>query len=115
MEDNKPFEKILEKIDKLSSISDAVLITKTGMLVFGSVRKSTSLEKFIGMAAILMGSAEAASLELGDSLRWVVIQTKSKNLAITSVSENILLIITFSGKRDVLDTLGSVEQILTTR
>ena len=115
MEDNKPFEKIFGTIEKLPSISDAVLITKTGMLVFGSVRKSTSLEKFIGMAAILMGSAEAASLELGDSLRWVVIQTKSKNLAITSVSENILLILTFSGKRDVLDTLGTVEQILTAR
>ena len=115
MEENTQYEKILGKIEHMSSISDAVLITKTGMLVFGSVRKSTSLEKFIGMAAILMGSAEAASLELDDSLKWVVIQTKSQNLAITSMSENILLIITFSGKRNVLDTLSAVEQVLGSR
>ncbi len=115
MEDTESFEDILENIKKLPSVTGAVLMTKTGLFVLGSVRKSANLDKFIGMAAILMGSAEAASMELEDQLKWVVIQTKNAKLAITNVSDNILLAVTLPGQGDAGKTLEKLEQILTAR
>lgn len=112
MEDIRSFENMLDRIKKLPSIKDAMLMTKTGMYILGSMRRYKNLEKFVGMIAILMGSAEAASLELKDTFKWVVIQTKSYKLAITNVDEGILLAVTISGKEGDLEVLKELERIM---
>ncbi len=115
IEDIESLKKILKKIKALSSVTDAVLMTKTGMFVLGSIRRSTSLEKFVGMSAILMGSAEAASLELKDTIRGVVIQTKNTKIAITTVTDNILLVVTLPGKQDHEKVFEELEPIISSK
>ena len=111
-EDIEYLERILKKIKALSSVTDAVLMTKTGMFVLGSIRRSTSLERFVGMSAILMGSAEAASLELKDSVRGVVIHTKNTKVAITGVTDNVLLVVTLTGKQDHKKVFKDLQPII---
>jgi predicted regulator of Ras-like GTPase activity (Roadblock/LC7/MglB family) len=112
VEDIEALEEIMKKIKSLPSVTDAVLMTKTGIFVLGSIRRSTSLERFVGMSAILMGSAEAASLELKEAIRGVVIHTKNLKVAIITVTENILLVVTLPRKKDHLKTFQELGPII---
>jgi predicted regulator of Ras-like GTPase activity (Roadblock/LC7/MglB family) len=80
MEDTQSHKWLLEKIKNLDSVSDALLMTKTGMFVQGSMRRSRKLERFMGMMAILMGSSEATSIELDEELEGVVVRTKDSKI-----------------------------------
>jgi predicted regulator of Ras-like GTPase activity (Roadblock/LC7/MglB family) len=115
MENVEPLENMIDRIKKLSSVSDVVLMTKTGMFVLGSMRKNTSFEKFVGMAAILMGSAEAASMEMKQEIRGVVLKSKNTRIAITSVTDNILLAVTFMGKEHDREILQELEEIIVSK
>lgn len=103
---------LLADIKKLSSVTDVLLMTRTGMFVLGSMRKSTSLDKFVGMAAILMGSAEAMSLELEDPMNGVVVQTKNSQIAIASYTEDVLVAVTFHGRKDERNVLEELNRIV---
>ena len=113
MEDIKSREAMMTKIKGLGSITDAVLMTKTGMFVLGSIRRTASLEKFVGMSAIIMGSAEAASLEMKDPLRGLIIRTKTSRIMMTFVTSNILLAVTLLGKQDETAILKELRDIIT--
>lgn len=113
MEEPKSLVNLLADIKKLSSVTDVLLMTRTGMFVLGSMRKSTSLDKFVGMAAILMGSAEAMSLELEDPMNGVVVQTKNYQIAITSYTEDVLVAVTFHGKKNERKVLEELNRIIT--
>ena len=111
MEDIRKLRALLKEIKEMGSVTDALLMTKTGMFVLGSMRRSTSMERFIGMAAILMGSAEASSIELKDKVKGVVIRTKNSKIAITNVTDNVLIVVKFLGKKDdslILDELRKI-------
>ena len=111
MEGNESLEKVLDKIKGIPSISDAVLMTKTGMVVLGSLQKTVSLEKFAGMVAILMGSAEATSLSMNEDVKGVVIGTKKSKIAITGFMEDLLLAVTMRGRQDYNNVLNELDQI----
>lgn len=115
MEDIKSLKGMLRKIRDLDSVTDALLMTKTGMFVLGSMRRSTRLERFVGMSAITMGSAEAASVELKDTVKGVVIRTKNSKIGIISVSDHILLVVTYIGKKDDDKFLEELNQIITSQ
>ncbi|MEE9152238.1 MAG: roadblock/LC7 domain-containing protein [Thermoplasmata archaeon] len=112
MEDIKSLRGMLKEIREMASVTDALLMTKTGMFVQGSMRRSTSLERFLGMSAILMGSAEAFSIELKDNVKGVVVRTKSSKIAIIGISNNIMLAVTFLGKKEDSIILKELEQIV---
>jgi predicted regulator of Ras-like GTPase activity (Roadblock/LC7/MglB family) len=112
MEDIKSLEAMMSQIKGISSISDAVLMTKTGMFVLGSIRRTSNLEKFVGMAAIIMGSAEAASMEMNDPLRGLIIRTKTSKIMMTFVTSNILLAVTLLGKQDESIVLKELREII---
>ena len=112
MEDIKSLRGMLNEIRDMASVTDALLMTKTGMFVQGSMRRSTSLERFLGMSAILMGSAEAFSIELKDNVKGVVVRTKSSKIAIIGISNNIMLAVTFLGKKEDSVILKELEQIV---
>ncbi|UCF07322.1 MAG: roadblock/LC7 domain-containing protein [Thermoplasmata archaeon] len=112
MEDIKSLEAMMTRIKGLGSVTDAVLMTKTGMFVLGSIRRSISLDKFAGMAAIIMGSAEAASLEMNDPLRGLVLQTKTSKILITFVTDTILLAVTILGKQDEDTIMQELQTII---
>jgi predicted regulator of Ras-like GTPase activity (Roadblock/LC7/MglB family) len=112
MEDIKTLRGLLKKIRDLAAVTDALLMTKTGMFVLGSMRRSTSIERFLGMSAILMGSAEAFSIELKDKVEGVVVRTKNSKIAITNVTDNIILVVKFLGKKDDLKFLEELRGVI---
>jgi len=112
MEDIKSLEAMMAQIKGIGSVTDAVLMTKTGMFVLGSIRRTASLEKFVGMAAIIMGSAEAASLEMKDPLRGLIIRTRTSKIMMTFVTSNILLAVTLLGKQDETLVLKELRDII---
>jgi len=112
MEDIKSLKGLLKKVRDMDSVTDALLMTKTGMFVLGSMRRSNRLDRFVGMSAILMGSAEAASIELKDKVKAVIIRTKNSKIAITTVSEHILLVVMYFGKLDDFEILKKLQDIV---
>ncbi len=111
MEDIKPLKSLLRRINSMESVTESLLMTKTGMYVLGSMKRSRKLERFMGMAAILAGSAEATSLEFGDGLVGVVVTTKNSKIAIKILTENILLIVTYIGNKENTEILKELEEV----
>lgn len=112
MEDIKNLRGLLKKIRDSAAVTDALLMTKTGMFVLGSMRRSTSIERFLGMSAILMGSAEAFSIELKDTVKGVVVRTKNSKIAIVAVTNNVILVVKYFGKKDDHQILEELQEII---
>lgn len=112
MEDIKSLKKLLNQVKELDAATDAVIMTKTGMFILGSLRRSTQLDRFAGMAAILMGSAEAMALEKKDSIVGTVIRMNNQKIVFMSFSEDILLAAIFHGSRPEDDILSDLNQII---
>jgi predicted regulator of Ras-like GTPase activity (Roadblock/LC7/MglB family) len=112
MEDIQSLKKLLSQINELDSVSDALLMTKTGMFILGSLRRSTQLDKFAGMAAILMGSSEAMALEMKDPIVGSVIRLSNQKIVFASLSEDIVLAVIFHGNRQGPDLLNDVNLVI---
>ncbi len=112
MEDIQDLRGLLNKIRDSAAVTDALLMTKTGMFVQGSMRRSTSIERFLGMSAILMGSAEAFSIELKDDVKGVVVRTKNSKIAIVAVTDNVILVVKYFGKKDDQQILEELNKII---
>lgn len=112
MEDIQSLKKLLDQINELDSVIDALLMTKTGMFILGSLRRSTQLDRFAGMAAILMGSAEAMALETKDPIVGSVIRMSNQKIVFASLTEDIVLGVIFHGKRQGPDLLNDVKLVI---
>jgi predicted regulator of Ras-like GTPase activity (Roadblock/LC7/MglB family) len=112
MEDIQSLKKLLNQVENLDSATDAVLMTKTGMFLLGSLKRSNQLDKFVGMAAILMGSAEAMAMEMKEPVVGSVIHLSNQNIMFISLSEDILLSVIFHGKRSDSEIIHDVQQII---
>jgi predicted regulator of Ras-like GTPase activity (Roadblock/LC7/MglB family) len=112
MEDIQSLKNLLTKINELDSVTDALLMTKTGMFILGSLRRSTQLDKFAGMAAILMGSSEAMAMEMKDPIVGSVIHLKNQKIVFSSLTEDIVLAVIFHGKRQAPELLNDVNLII---
>lgn len=112
MEDIQSLKKLLNQVKEMDTASDAVLMTKTGMFILGSLRRSNQVDKFAGMAAILMGSAEAMALERKDPIIGTVIRMNNQKIVFVSLNEDILLAVTFHSKRSEIELLSEVNQIV---
>jgi predicted regulator of Ras-like GTPase activity (Roadblock/LC7/MglB family) len=112
MENIQSLKDLLNKIKDIETATDAVLMTKTGMYILGSMRRSTQLDKFAGMAAILMGSAEAMSVEKKDPIVGTVINLNNQKIVFISLTEDILLAATFTDNRPGYEILGEVTSLI---
>jgi predicted regulator of Ras-like GTPase activity (Roadblock/LC7/MglB family) len=112
MEDIQSLKKLLNQINELDSVTDALLMTKTGMFILGSLRRSTQLDKFAGMSAILMGSSEAMAMEMKDPIVGSVIRLSNQKIVFASLTEDIVLAVIFHGKRQAPDLLNDVNLVI---
>jgi predicted regulator of Ras-like GTPase activity (Roadblock/LC7/MglB family) len=111
MEDVQSLKDLLNKITELDSVTDSLVMTKTGMFILGNLRRSTQRDKFVGMAAILMGSAEAMAMEMKDPIRAAMVRLSNQKIVLFSISEDILLAVLFHGKRlddEILHEIGEI-------
>lgn len=86
-------EEILDKIKQNEGISDAVLVSRSGMHIAGNVPKGAHAETFVAMSAILLGAAETATSELKEKLRIVSIMLEQSKVAIGVVSPKAVLVL----------------------
>jgi len=82
MADIAALEGILKEVERVPGVSDAVLVSRSGMHIAGSVPEGAHTETFVAMFAILLGAAETATSELKERLESVVIELESSKILI---------------------------------
>lgn len=104
MADTAALEQILEEIRKVDGVSDAVLVSRSGMHIAGSVPEGAHAETFVAMFAILLGAAETATSELKERLGDVVIHLDNSMVVIANDGPKAIFVL--RTRRDA--DLGSI-------
>ncbi len=86
-------EEILGEIEKVNGITDALLVSRSGMHIAGDVPKGAHTETFVAMSAILLGAAETATSELKEKLLHVGIKLDKSIIVISTISARALLVL----------------------
>ncbi len=84
MADIQALEGILKEIAGIPGVNDAVLVSRSGMHIAGSVPQGAHTETFVAMFAILLGAAETATSELKERLDNVVIELEASKILIVN-------------------------------
>lgn len=103
-------EEILDNIKKVEGITDAVLVSRSGMHIAGDVPSGAHAETFVAMSAILLGAAETATSELKEKLRIVTIMLEKSKVAIGVISTKAVLVL----KAQLTDSDEKLLEILNT-
>ena len=85
-------EEILDDIKQSGGISDAVLVSRSGMHIAGKVPSGAHAETFVAMSAILLGAAETSTSELKERLKIVTIMLERSKVSIGIVSPKAVLV-----------------------
>ena len=103
-------ESILDNIKEKEGITDAVLVSRSGMHIAGKVPTGAHAETFVAMSAILLGAAETSTSELKEKLKIVTIMLEHSKVAIGVVSPKAVLVI----KSDLSESDEHLLEILST-
>ncbi len=93
MADIAAIESILHEIEKSAGVEDAVLVSRSGMHIAGTVPKGAHSETFVAMFAILLGAAETATSELKERLDSVVINLEGSKVMIMNDGPKALFVL----------------------
>ena len=96
MADIAAIEAILHEIERTEGIQDAVLVSRSGMHIAGSIPKGAHSETFVAMFAILLGAAETATSELKERLDSVVINLEGSRVVIMNDGPKALFVFRMS-------------------
>lgn len=108
MTDIPTLEEILERLKENDGISDAVLVSRSGMHIAGSVPKGAHTETFVAMSAILLGAAETSTSELKDTLRYVIIDLVKSRILLSGMTARALLVVRSTQGSDIEGILKAV-------
>ncbi|TLZ61309.1 MAG: hypothetical protein E6K13_07215 [Methanobacteriota archaeon] len=119
MADVAALESLLKEVQALDGIHDAVLVSRSGMYIAGSVPEGVFQDTFVAMFAILLGAAETATAELRDRIDSVVLNLdKSRIVVINDGPKAIFVLRTrkdvdLAGVRIVLEKMSKrIEEFL---
>src|SRR2546426_6932002 len=101
MADVAALEGILKEMVAVSGVSDAVLVSRSGMHIAGSVPEGAHVETFVAMFAILLGAAETATSELKERLDNVVIELEASRILIINDGPKAIFVLRTSRSADV--------------
>ena len=101
MADIVALEGILKEMESVPGVSDAVLVSRSGMHIAGSVPQGAHAETFVAMFAILLGAAETATSELKERLDNVVIELESSRILIINDGPKAIFVLRTSRSADV--------------
>jgi len=93
MADIAALEQILNELEQVDGVSNAVLVSRSGMHIAGKVPEGAHPETFVAMFAILLGAAETATSELRDELGSVVLNLGSCKMAIITDGPKALFVL----------------------
>jgi len=101
MADIAALDEVLTEITKIDGVSDAVLVSRSGMHIAGSVPKGAHTETFVAMFAILLGAAETATSELKERLDNVIINLESSKVVIVNNGPKAIFVLRVRKDADV--------------
>ncbi len=93
MADTAAIEAILHEIESSEGIEDAILVSRNGTYIAGTVPKGVHVETFAAMFAILLGAAENSTSELKEPLDNVVINLDATKIVIVHAGPKALLVL----------------------
>ena len=108
MADIPALEAILKEIEKIGGVSDAVLVSRSGMHIAGAVPEGAHTETFVAMFAILLGAAETATSELKERLDNVVIELEASKILIINNGPKAIFVLRTQRGADVDAVRGEV-------
>ena len=82
MADVAALESLLKEVRTLDGVHDAVLVSRSGMYIAGSVPEGVFQDTFVAMFAILLGAAETATSELRDRIDSVVLNLDKSRIVV---------------------------------
>ena len=119
MADTAAIETILHEMETSEGIQDAILVSRNGTYIAGTVPHGVHVETFAAMFAILLGAAENSTSELKEVLDNVVINLETSKLVIAHCGPKALMVLRMpkvadSGgvKRTVEKYVGRIEESL---
>ncbi len=108
MADTAAIEAILHELETSEGIEDAILVSRNGTYIAGTVPMGAHVETFAAMFAILLGAAENSTSELREILDNVVINLETSKIVIVHSGPKALLVLRMSKAADssmVKDTM----------
>ena len=93
MADTAAIETILHEMEKAEGIEDAILVSRNGTYIAGTVPKGVHVETFAAMFAILLGAAENSTSELKEVLDTVVINLEASKMVIVHAGPKALMVL----------------------
>ncbi len=110
MADIAAIESVLHELESAEGVQDAVLVSRSGMHIAGTVPKGAHSETFVAMFAILLGAAETATSELKERLDSVVINLESSKVLIVNDGPKALFVLRTNGDVDERRLKQSLEK-----
>lgn len=101
MADIAALEQILNELEQVDGVMNAVLVSRSGMHIAGKVPEGAHPETFVAMFAILLGAAETATSELRDELGSVVLNLGNSKMAIINDGPKALFVLRLKKNVDV--------------
>jgi len=112
MADTAAIESILREIEKSEGIEEAILVSRNGTYIAGTVPGGVHVETFAAMFAILLGAAENSTSELKEVLDNVVINLETSKIVIVHGGPKALLVLRMPKSADSAGTKHTMEKYL---
>ncbi len=112
MADTAAIEAILHELEKAEGVEDAILVSRNGTYIAGSVPKGVHVETFAAMFAILLGAAENSTSELREVLDNVVINLETSKMVIVHAGPKALMVLHMPKSADSTGMKYTVEKYL---
>ncbi len=111
MADAAALESILKEIEALDGVNEAVLVSRSGMFIAGSVPEGVFQDTFVAMFAILLGAAETATSELKDRIDTVVLNLESSRIVVVNDGPKALYVLRTRKDADLTAIKGHLERL----
>ncbi len=112
MADTDAIEAILHEMEKAEGVQDAILVSRNGTYIAGTVPKGVHVETFAAMFAILLGAAENSTSELREVLDNVVINLETSKMVIVHAGPKALMVLHMAKSADSAGMKQTVEKYL---
>jgi predicted regulator of Ras-like GTPase activity (Roadblock/LC7/MglB family) len=111
MADVAALESLLKEVKNLDGVNDAVLVSRSGMYIAGSVPEGVFQDTFVAMFAILLGAAETATSELKDRIDTIVLNLEQSRIVVVNDGPKAIFVLRTRKDVDIPSVKNSLERM----
>jgi predicted regulator of Ras-like GTPase activity (Roadblock/LC7/MglB family) len=110
---NKAIREVLNELRSVGEISNAAVVSRSGMLIDGDAPDNVHMETFGAMMAIMLGAAETATSESKETLQHIDIELSNTHLVLMGAGQRILLAVFISEKKARDSVIAIIDEAAT--